>query len=221
MENPASGTSRNTIAGIFMEKEIYKELSGTTVLVVDDDRDLADLLKDQLEEIGMKVVGVAHTGLEAIRMAEEYDPALVILDIELDRMKEEMDGIEVAQKINAIEPRPIMFLSAYSYPHYVERARQTGVFTYLVKPVSIEKMVPSIILTLDRFRELVSLKATVDDMRENLANRRVIEKAKGFLMEKKGMSEAEAYAAIRSKSQEENKPMVDIAQAIIIMEDML
>jgi len=82
-------------------------------------------------------------------------------------------------------------------------------------------MVPSIVLTLDRFREMVSLKATVDDMRENLANRKLIEQAKGLLMDKKGMSESEAYTAIRAKSQEENKPMADIAQAIIMLDSLL
>jgi response regulator NasT len=136
-------------------------------------------------------------------------------------MEPDMDGIEVAMKINAAEPRPIIFLSAFSEPKYIERASLAGVFTYLVKPVTIEKIVPSIVLTLDRFREMISLKATVDDMRETLSNRKLIEQAKGLLVEKKGMTEAEAYVAIRKKSQEENKPMADIAQAIIMVDDLL
>ncbi|MFA6450767.1 MAG: response regulator [bacterium] len=201
-----------------MEPDIYKEIKGTTVLVVDDEVDVAETLKDQLEHIGMKVVGVASNGVQAIQMTEELDPTLVILDIKMDPG---MDGIEVAMKLNAIEPRPIIFLSAYSRPEYIERASLAGVFTYLVKPVTIDKIVPSIVLTLDRFREMIALKATVDDMKESLANRKVIEHAKGLLMQKKGMSENEAYAAIRTKSQEENKPMADIAQAIILIEDLL
>ncbi len=202
-----------------MKPEIYKELNNTSVLVVDDDRDFAEVLRDQLEEIGLKVVGVANNGSQAIRMAEELDPTLVILDIRLGDPA--MDGIEVAMKINAVEPRPIIFLSAFHEHEYVERASLAGVFTYLVKPISIDKMVPSIVLTLDRFKEMISLKATVDDMRESLANRKIIEQAKGLLMQKKSMTEQEAYSSIRAKSQEENKPMVDIAQAILILEDLL
>jgi two-component system, response regulator PdtaR len=203
---------------IKMEPDIYKELKGTTVLVVDDNLDFAETLKEQLEMIGMKVVGVANDGFQAIRLTEELDPTLVILDIQ---MEPGMDGIEVAMKINAIEPRPIIFLSAYSQPQYIERASLAGVFTYLVKPITIDKMVPSIVLTLDRFREMVSLKATVDDMKETLANRKLIEQAKGLLIEKKCMTESEAYSAIRAKSQKENKPMADIAQAIIMVESLL
>ncbi len=201
-----------------MQTEIFEELKGTTVLVVDDDVDLADTLKCQLEQIGMNVVGVANNGMQAIKLTEELDPSLVILDI---KMEPGIDGIEVATRINAVEPRPIIFLSAYNESHYIERASGAGVFTYLVKPISIEKMVPSIVLTLDRFREMISLKATVDDMRENLSNRKLIEQAKGLLMEKKRMTESEAYTAIRVKSQEENKPMADIAQAIVLMGDLL
>jgi two-component system, response regulator PdtaR len=201
-----------------MEPEIYRELKDTSVLVVDDNLDFAETLKEQLEVIGMNVVGVAHNGTQALRMTEDLDPALVILDI---IMEPDMDGIEVATRINAIEPRPIIFLSAFSEPKYIERASVAGVFTYLVKPITIEKMVPSIVLTLDRFREMISLKATVDDMKENLSNRKMIEQAKGMLMDKKGITESEAYAAIRKKSQDENKPMVDIAQAIVMIDDLL
>jgi response regulator NasT len=202
-----------------MKTEIYTELAHTSVLVVDDDVDYAEVLKEQLEEIGMRVVGVANSGQQAIRMTEELDPTLVILDIRLGDPA--MDGIEVAMRINAAELRPIIFLSAYHEREYIERASRAGVFTYLVKPISINKMIPSIILTLDRFREMISLKATVDEMRETLANRKLIEQAKGMLMQKKGMTDAEAYAAIRTKSQEENKPMADIAQTILIVEDLL
>ena len=201
-----------------MQTDFYKELKGTTVLVADDNLDFAETLKEQLERIGMNVIGVAENGARAVEMTEELDPMLVILDIE---MKPGMDGIEVAMKLNAAEPRPIIFLSAYSQSKYIERASQAGVFTYLVKPITIEKMVPSIVLTLDRFREMVSLKATVDDMRETLANRKLIEQAKGLLIQKKGMTESEAYIAIRAKSQEENKPMADIAQAIIMLDSLL
>ncbi|HOO55623.1 MAG TPA: response regulator [bacterium] len=200
-----------------MDKQIVKELEGTTVLVVDDDKDLADMLKEQLEVIGMKVVGVAYSGQEALDLTLTTDPALVILDIKMD----DMDGIEVAQRINAIEPRPIMFLSAFSQPNYIERAKSTGVFTYLVKPITIEKIIPSIVLTMDRFREMISLKATVDDMRETIENRNAIEKAKVILVNKKNLTEEDAYSSIRRKSQEENKPMADIARAIVMMGDML
>lgn len=161
--------------------------------------------------MGIEVAGIAHDGPTAIDMIEALDPSIVILDIVMPGM----DGIEVARRINEDEPRPILFLSAYSDMEYIEKAKATNVLTYLVKPVRIEEMVPSIILTMDRFREVSALRAAVDDMRENIVNQEVIDKAKKLLMTENGISENEAYSTIRKRSREENKPIADVAHSVV------
>lgn len=199
--------------------KIRKDLEGKRVLIVDDDVDDAQILREELESEGMDVVGIARNGQEALTMTRDSDPALVIMDIRL--RDSDMDGIEIAQQINDQEPRPILLLSGYSDGEYIERAKASGVITYLVKPVRIKMLLPSIVLTIDRFREMVTLKATLDDMKETLANRKVIEQAKGLLMEKKKLTEREAFTMLRKKSQEQNKPMAEIARTLVMMQDLL
>ena len=196
---------------------IQEEIQGKTVLIVDDDREVAETLKEQLEEVGFNVVGIAGDAGEAVQLTGDLDPNLVIMDIRLP----DQDGIDTARQINAQELRPILLLSAYSDRKLIQRAKESGVITYLVKPVTIKELLPSVVLTMDRFREMASLKATVDSMKETLANRKVIEQAKGLLMEKKGITEREAFNTLRSKSQEQNKPMAEIARTLVMMQDLL
>jgi len=194
-----------------MEQDIYKELSGTRVLIVDDEKDFAEMCKEYLEGVGIDVVGVANNGTDALEMTENLDPALVILDIRMPGM----DGIEVASRIMASGPRPIMFLSAHSEGDYIERARQTGVFTYLIKTKMLDGLLPAIVLTLDHFKELISLKAEMDDLRESIANKSIIEKAKQMVGDRYMIAPNEAYERIRARSRDNNKPMADIARAIV------
>jgi two-component system, response regulator PdtaR len=196
---------------------IQQELKGKKILIVDDNQEFADILKEQLESVGINVVGVVGKAKEAVKMTEKLDPSLVIMDIKLP----DMDGIEAAKKINEQEPRPILLLSGYSDGDMINRAKEAGIITYLVKPVTVKELLPSIVLTMGRFREMVTLKATVDDMKETLANRKIIEQAKGLLMEKKGLTEREAFNTLRKKSQEQNKPMAEIARTLVMMQDLL
>ena len=198
---------------------IQKALEGKRILIVENDGSQAETLKEQLESVGIDVVGIATNAQEALTLTDALNPALVIMDIHLQ--DGEPDGIEIARMLNDQEPRPILLLSGYSYGAYIERAKSSGVITYLVKPVTIKELLPSIVLTMDRFREVATLKATVDDMRETLVNRKVIEQAKGLLMEKKGLTEREAFRTLRKKSQEQNKPMAEIARTLVMMQDLL
>lgn len=197
--------------------ELEKDFAGKTVLIVDDDSEVAETLREQLETVGFTVAGVAVDGGEAVRLTRELDPSLVIMDIRLP----DKDGIDTAREINEQELRPILLLSAYADGDLIKRAKASGVITYLVKPVTIKELLPSIVLTMDRFREIVALKATIDDMKETLANRKVIEQAKGLLMEKKSMTERDAFNMLRRKSQEQNKPMAEIARTLVMMQDLL
>lgn len=200
--------------GRFTMSAIHQELENRTVVVVDDDIDLAESVKDQLVSVGMKVVGVANDGPSALKMIDDLDPSIVILDIKMP----DMDGIQVAETLIKMEPRPILFMSAYSDISYVRRAAKIGVFTYLVKPVSVDNLVPSIILTINRFRETISLKAAVDSMNEEKANSDIIEKARDILMQKHSISANQAYESIQRRSIDENKPVASIAENIVASE---
>ena len=191
--------------------KVDNDLIGKSVLVVDDDEELAETISEQLQDIGLDVVGVANDGNTALKLVDELDPSLIILDIKMP----DMDGIEVARRINESEPRPILFLSAYSDTDSIRRAKDTGVFTYLVKPVRVENLIPSIVLTLDRFREMISLKAAVDDMRESISNTDMMEKARSIIMRMKNVTEHEAFTEIKARSHEENKPLADVAADIV------
>jgi len=187
------------------------DLHGKTVIVVDDEVDVANTISDQLESIGMKVVGVANDAASALELVREKDPSIVILDIRMP----DMDGIELAGKINGEEPRPILFLSAYSDDEYIRRASESGVMTYLVKPVSIDTMVPSLVMTMKRFGEMTALRATVDEMKESLDSDDLVQRAVRVIMDRERADEEEAYSRLRSMSQEENRPMASIAAEIV------
>lgn len=195
-------------------ESVHQELMNKTAVVVDDDVDLAEATREQLESVGVTVTGVAHNGPAALEMISRLNPSIVVLDIRMPGM----DGIEVAAKINEDEPRPIMLLSAYSDMDYVRRAAKTGVFTYLVKPVSAESLVPAIILTINRFKEMISLKAAVDSMKEDTENTNIIERARAIVMRNEGLTERQAYETIQRRSIDENKPVVAIAETIISAE---
>jgi two-component system, response regulator PdtaR len=191
------------------EKELG-ELDGLKVLIVDDDTDLAETLSEQLQSAGMHVVGISGDGNEALQLASIRNPDLIIMDIKLPGM----DGIEVAHAINRQDPKPILFLSAYSDTKFIKRVKEMGALTYVVKPVTLKKILPSIVLTMERFREMTALRAYVDSMKEDMENRRLIERAKDVLMRCDSITENEAHERLRRQSQSENKPVVEIARGI-------
>jgi len=165
------------------------------------------------------VVGPTAVGKSAVavELAERHRPDLAILDIKMP----ELDGIAAAQQITARRPIPVILLTAYSEPELVERATEAGVFAYLVKPVSEEDLLPTILLARARFEEFRLLQKEVADLREALEARKVIERAKGILMKRLGISEAEAFRRMQVQSQKENKKLVEIARAIVTAHGVL
>jgi two-component system, response regulator PdtaR len=142
---------------------------------------------------------------------------LAILDIKMP----EMDGIEAAQKITAARPIPIILLTAYSERELAERAASANVSAYLMKPVSEQDLLPAIALAVSRFKEFQSLHQEVDDLRDALETRKLVERAKGILMRRLNLTEEEAFRRMQRRSQNENKRLGDIAQAIITADGML
>jgi two-component system, response regulator PdtaR len=187
------------------------------VLIADDESLRVMSLKVQLQAIGHKVVAEASSGREAVRLAEELRPDIAILDIKMP----EMDGIEAAQQITEARPIPIIMLTAFSETELAERAANANVVAYLMKPVSEQDLLPAIALAVSRFKEFQSLHREVDDLRDALETRKLVERAKGILMRRLSLSEEEAFRRMQRRSQNENKKLGDIANAIITADGML
>jgi len=187
------------------------------ILIADDESLRVMSLKGQLEALGHKVVAEASNGKEAVRLADELRPDLAILDIKMP----EMDGIEAAQRITTARAIPIILLTAYSERELAERAASANVASYLMKPVSEQDLLPAIALAVSRFKEFQSLHQEVDDLRDALETRKLVERAKGILMRRLNLPEEEAFRRMQRRSQNENKRLGDIAEAIITADGML
>jgi AmiR/NasT family two-component response regulator len=187
------------------------------VLIADDESLRVMSLKGQLESIGHKVIAEASNGKEAVTLARELKPDLAILDIKMP----EMDGIEAAQMITQDRPIPIILLTAFSEKELAERAAEANVAAYLMKPVSEQDLLPAIALAVSRFKEFQALHREVDDLRDALETRKLVERAKGILMRRLNLTEEEAFRRMQRRSQNENKKLGDIANAIITADGML
>jgi len=163
-----------------------------------------------LEAAGFEVVGEAHDGVEAVELAVELEPDLAVMDVKMPRL----DGIDAARAMLSHRPLPIVILTAFSQPDLVERAVDAGVFAYLVKPFREADLLPAIEAARARHAELVELRRESTSLREALEARRLVERAKGLLMAKDGLTEAEAFERMRRASQNTGKPMREIAEAI-------
>jgi response regulator NasT len=187
------------------------------ILIADDESIRLLSLRAQLSALGHQVVAEASTGEEAIALAANRRPDLAILDIKMPGM----DGIEAAERITQTRPIPIILLTAYSEAQLVERAAQANISAYLMKPVSEEDLLPAITLALTRFKQFQALHQEVTDLRGALEARRVIERAKGILMRRLDLSEDEAFRRLQRQSQETNRKLAQVAEAIVVADQML
>ena len=184
----------------------------TTRVVIAEDEALIRLdLKEMLEEEGYTVVGEAGDGEQAVELAREHRPDLVILDVKMPKL----DGIEAARRILDERPIPIVMLTAYGQDELVQRAAEAGVFGYLVKPFREQDLLPAIRTARARHAELAALREEAESLAEALAARKAIERAKGLLMEKEGLSEQDAFARLRKASQISGRPLKVVAEALI------
>lgn len=174
-------------------------------------------LRSQLETLGHRVVGEAGDGQVALKLLHDLHPDLAILDIKMP----DPDGIQVAQQIMREQPLPIILLTAFSEGSLAERAAEAHVAAYLMKPVSAEELMPAIALATSRFNEFQNLNKEVTDLRDALESRKVVERAKGILMRRLNLTEEEAFHRIQKRSQNENKKMSEIANAVITADGML
>jgi len=181
------------------------------ILIAEDETIIRLDLRDLLERAGHEVAGEARDGEEAVALAHELEPDLAIMDVKMPRL----DGIEAAKRILDARPMPIVLLTAYGEEDLVARAMEAGVFGYLVKPFRETDLLPAIATAQARHEELQALRAEADSLAEALAARKAIERAKGLLMERDGLSEADAFARLRKASQISGRPLKVVAEALI------
>ncbi|HEX9116473.1 MAG TPA: response regulator [Anaerolineae bacterium] len=187
------------------------------ILIADDESIRLLSLRAQLQALGHRVVAEASNGQEALVLAKATRPDLAIMDIKMPMV----DGIEAAERMTQERPIPIILLTAYSETELVERAAQANVAAYLMKPVAAEDLLPAITLALTRFRQFEALHREVEDLREALETRKLVERAKGILMRRLGLNEDEAFRRLQKQSQDTNRRLAEVAQAIVTADQML
>jgi len=182
------------------------------IIIADDEPIIRMDLKEMLTNLGYLVVGEAGDGRSVVNMARELRPDLVIMDIKMP----DMDGIEAARILTQEDIAPVIFLTAYSQKELVDQAKEAGVVAYLVKTFRESDLAPAVEIGLIRFEQFRALKKEVADLKEALETRKLVERAKGILMDTQGLSEAEAFRRIQKLSMDTRKPMKEVAEAIIL-----
>ncbi len=181
------------------------------ILVAEDETIIRLDLRELLERLGFEVCAEARDGEEAVRLARSERPDVAIMDVKMPKL----DGIDAARQIIDERPIPIVMLTAYGQDEIVSRAVEAGVFGYLVKPFREQDLLPAIRAATARHEELAALREEAESLAEALAARKAIERAKGLLMEKEGLSEEDAFARLRKASQISGRPLKVVAEALI------
>ena len=181
------------------------------ILIAEDETIIRLDLRALLERAGFEVCAEARDGEEAVELARSERPDVAVLDVKMPKL----DGIEAARRILDEHPIPIVMLTAYEQDELVQRAAEAGVFGYLVKPFREQDLLPAIRTARARHDELTALRDEAESLAEALAARKAIERAKGLLMAKEGLSEQEAFARLRKASQISGRPLKVVAEALI------
>jgi response regulator NasT len=181
------------------------------ILIAEDETIIRLDLRELLEKAGFDVCAEAKDGEEAVTLARTVEPDLALLDVKMPKL----DGIEAARRILDERPIPIVMLTAYGQDELVQRAAEAGVFGYLVKPFREQDLLPAIRTARARHEELSALREEAESLAEALAARKAIERAKGLLMAKEGLSEQDAFARLRKASQISGRPLRVVAEALI------
>lgn len=191
-------------------------MSPYRVLIADDDPIIRLDLKQMLERLEYEVVGEAGDGQTAVELAQVHKPDVCVLDVKMPQM----DGIEAAKLIAEEGIAPVILLTAFSDKELVDRARESGVFGYLVKPFKPNDLLPAIEVARCRFEENQELSKEAADAKEKLEVRKLLDKAKGILMDSLGVTEAEAYRRIQQQSMNNRKSMREVAEAVILAQSV-
>ncbi|MGH3587909.1 MAG: ANTAR domain-containing response regulator [Pseudonocardia sp.] len=188
-----------------------RPVAGLRVLVVEDEALIRLDLTEMLTEEGYVIAGEAGDGEQAVALARELAPDLVIMDVKMPKM----DGIEAAGAIVEEKIAPVVMLTAFSQRDLIEQARDAGAMAYLVKPFARHELVPAIELAVSRFAEKRALEDEVATLNERLETRKVVDRAKGLLMTRQNMTEPEAFRWIQRTAMDRRTTMKAVAEAIV------
>ena len=181
------------------------------ILIADDESIIRMDLKEMLEDAGHTVLGEAADGLQAVDLARKLRPDLVIMDIKMPLL----DGIAATKILTAEKIAPVLLLTAYSQKEIVDSAKNSGVLAYLVKPLREEQLFPAIEIAISRFREIKNLEEEINKLKNTLELRKVVEKAKGILMQVHSLTEEVAYKKLQQYCMVKRKTIKEVSLAVI------
>ena len=184
----------------------------TRVIIADDESIVRMDLREMLGNLGYLVIGDVGDGQSAVNLARELKPDVILMDIKMPNM----DGIQAAKILTEEQIAPVVLLTAYGQKELVDQAKEAGVVGYLVKPFREADLLPAIEVALTRFNEFKAVRQEVEDLQNALETRKLVERAKGILMDTQGMDENEAFRKIQKMSMNTRKPMKEVAEAIIL-----
>ncbi len=182
------------------------------VIIADDESIVRTDLKEMLTSLDYLVIGEVGDGKSAVNLARELKPDVMLMDIKMP----DMDGIEAAKILTEEQIAPVVLLTAYSQKELVDRAKDAGVVGYLIKPFRESDLLPALEVAISRFKEFQTVRQEVEDLQNALETRKLVERAKGILIDSQGMTEHEAFRKIQKMSMNTRKPMKEVAEAIIL-----
>lgn len=191
-------------------------MSQIRLVIADDESIIRMNLKETMVSMGYLVVGEAGDGVSVINLARELRPDLVLMDIKMPKL----DGIQAAKVLTEEKIAPVLLLTAYSDRELVDRAKEAGVVNYIVKPFREAELLPAIEIAMARYQEFLEMDKEIHDLKETLDTRKLVERAKGVLMDTQGLKEIEAFRKIQQLSMNTRKSMKEIAQAILLANEI-
>jgi AmiR/NasT family two-component response regulator len=187
------------------------------IVVADDEPEMRDFFEKVLPRFGHEVVAVAENGRQLVEHCRQLKPDLVITDIKMP----DLDGIEASSQVCRERAVPVILVSAYHDPELIARAEADHVVAYLVKPIGLADLQPAILIAVRRFGELQALQQERTDLRQALADRKVIEQAKGLLMKLAGVDEKDAFGRLQQLAADKNQKLIEAAQSVLAVEKAL
>ena len=181
------------------------------VLIVDDESLIRMDLRDIIESCGHEVVAEGTNGVEALALCKKHKPDIILMDVKMP----ELDGIEAARQIGFHHEAPVVLLTSYSQQDLIDKARDSGVYGYLIKPVREEQLVPTLEMALGRYKSDAQLREKMAELEQSLEDRKIIQKGTGILMELYSISEVEAYNRIRTLSMNKQISIIETCNPII------